>query len=107
MIDDDYVYTSPKRDLDILNQPNAYPEYGEEAAQIITEYARKYKPGPGGIPDSLTELRIRDLLGYEHMIKRKLKPEARDYWIKVYMLLIDRDFEYEETLLEPSQRLIQ
>ncbi|MEM6339356.1 MAG: hypothetical protein AAF673_05490 [Pseudomonadota bacterium] len=102
---DDYSYQTPEELWKSMQEPGTCPEFAEEAAKIITLYARRYKPI--AVPDTLTELRIRDLLSYEDMTKRKLKPEARDYWIKVYMLIIDRDIEYEETLLELSQQLIQ
>ena len=100
-----YIYRTPEEDRELMLQPKCLPEFAEEAAEIITTYVRKYKPSilPCGFHEGL----IRDLLSYERMTKKKLKPEARDYWIKVYMLIMDRDFEYEETLLEPSQRLVQ
>lgn len=99
---ENYVYEIPKELKDSMNRKEALPEFADEAAKIITEYVRKYKPED--IPNTLTECRIRDLLSYERLRKQKLKPEARDYWIKVYMLLIDRDFEYEKELMDfPSE----
>lgn len=81
-----------------MSQPKCLPEFAEEAAKIITEYVRKYKPQilPVGFHEGL----IRDLLSYERMTKKKLHPEARDYWIKVYLILRHRDFEYEKELME-------
>ena len=100
-----YIYRTPEEDRELMAQPRCLPEFAEEAAEIITTYVRKYKPPilPCGFHEGL----IRDLLSYERMTKKKLKPEARDYWIKVYLILQHRDFEYEETLLEPSQRSVQ
>ena len=105
MIDKNYVYEIPEELKESMMRPGALPELGKESAKIITQYARKYRPI--AIPDILTDCRIRDLLSYERMTKKRLGEEERDYWIKVYMLLIDRDLELEESFLEPSQRSVQ
>lgn len=93
-----YIYQTPMKDRITMSEPKALPEFAEEAAQIITDYVRRHKPQI--LPVAANEGLIRDLLAYERMTKRKLHPEARDYWIKVYLLLIDRDFEYEKELME-------
>lgn len=105
MIDDDYIYKLDERFKESMGLDDTYPEFAEEAARIITEYARKYKPI--AVPDMMTELRIRGFLAYEHMLKRKFPPEHRDYWIKVYMLMVDRDYEYEDSIAEDSLNSIQ
>ncbi|WP_367389086.1 hypothetical protein [Lewinella sp. LCG006] len=99
MIDyETYTYQTPEKDRRRMSEPRALPEFAEEAASIITDYTRRYKPQI--LPIAANEGLIRDLLAYERMTKRKLRPEARDYWVKVYLLLIDRDFEYEKELME-------
>ena len=93
-----YVYQTPEKDRELMSQPGRLPEFAEEAAKIITEYVRKYKPPI--LPVRFHEGLIRDLLSYERMTKKKLHTEARDYWIKVYLILRHRDFEYEKELME-------
>ncbi len=93
-----YNYQTPAYAKESMNKSGACPEFAVAAARIITQYVRKYKPKH--LPNSLSELHIRDLLSYEDMLKRKLEPAVRDYWIKVFLLIREQDSEYEREVLK-------
>lgn len=99
-----YTYETPAYAKESMSEAGACPEFAEEAARIITQYVRKYKPKY--LPNSLSECHIRNLLSYESMLKRKLEPATRDYWIKVYLMIIEQDEEYEQNVLGFGQEAI-
>ncbi len=100
-----YIYRTPAYAKESMNKPGACPEFAQEAAKIITRYVRKYKPSI--LPCSLSECYIRDLLSYEDMLKRKLEPAVRDYWIKVYLLIREQDDDYERDVLKLDDYTLQ
>lgn len=100
-----YVYRTSAYARESMNKPEACPEFAGEAAIIITRYVRKYKPSI--LPCSLAECYIRDLLSYEDMLKHKLKPAVRDYWIKVYLLIREQDPDYERDVLKLDDYTLQ
>lgn len=99
-----YVYKTPDYAKESMSEPQTLPEFAEEAAKIITWYVRKYSPKLE--PTAIEELHIRDLLAGEKLHNSKIEPKTRDYMIKVFLFIIDRDEDYEQNVLGMNEPVL-